>query len=94
MSDHQTPNPHDDTVPRLDTLRDMDPICIGDLSQKHMGLHISIELKSKRRFYGRIISIHHEPHTTLIHARWNGQLYEYRGDPELVARLETTIDNG
>ena len=90
MNHQELKEPANEPVPRLDSLRDMDEIQIGDLNGRHIGLQIRIPLQSHRSFYGRIVYIEHAHYSTFIQARWNGKLFEYRGAPQTAGRIETS----
>ena len=78
-----------DIVPKLDSLRDMEPIKLGELNGlQHMGLHIRIA--HPVNIYGRITEINHVYLGTQVRVRWNGQSQDFRSDPELMVRIEAT----
>lgn len=80
-----------DIIRKLDHLRDMEPIPIGQLNNiDHMGLHLHAERQPRPKLYGRIIEIFHSTHVTTVKVRWNGQTDELRTDPEHVVRIEST----
>ena len=90
MSTTPRPKPREgfDVVPKLDPLRDMDSIRIGELTQDHLGLQIRI--MEPAHVYGRLTGVTHRQYATQIHTMWNGVPTEFRTDPELVIRIEVT----
>lgn len=75
---------------KLDPVRDMEPIRMGDLTGFHRGLHVMIAMRKRPDLYGRITGIEHDDQVTEVRVRWHGEYDKRRADPEQVIRIEAT----
>lgn len=75
---------------KLDPVRDMEPIRMGDLTSFHRGLHVMIAMHKRPEMYGRITALEHDDLMTEVRVRWNGEYDKRRADPEQVIRIEVT----
>lgn len=75
-------------VPKLDPMRDMTEMLVGELNGRHVGLHARVIDHNESKRYGRITSISHQLHSSLVELTWNGIPDKVRCDPELAIRIE------
>lgn len=76
---------------RLDPIRDMEPIRMGEINYSHRGLHVEMHMANKsKKAYGQIVFTSHHDNVTKIGVRWNGDYEERHGHPDHVIRIEMT----
>lgn len=81
----------DGPPPKLDALRDMEPIRMGDINYFDRGRHIEMNIADKtKKVYGQIVSVNHSDLVSRLGVRWNGAFEERSGHPEQVIRIEVT----
>lgn len=84
MSEHQGP------PQKLDPVRDMEEIRIGEINSFHRGLHARIPLPGNKMLYGQIIFTSHSEFSSKITLRREGEQMETKAHPEHIIRIEAT----
>ncbi|PRB69505.1 hypothetical protein [Arthrobacter sp. MYb213] len=76
---------------RLDPVRDMEPIRMGQICYDHRGLHVEMNVANKsKKAYGQIVFTSHHDNVTKIGVRWHGQYEERSAHPDQIIRIEVT----
>ncbi|WP_313813005.1 hypothetical protein [Glutamicibacter sp.] len=75
---------------KLDPIRDMEPIRLGDITSFHRGLHAQIAFANQATVYGQITFVHHREMSSKIAVNWQGLQNERIGHPEQIIRIEAT----
>lgn len=75
---------------KLDPIRDMESIRLGDITSFHRGLHAQIDFPNQTLAYGQITFVHHREMSSKIAVNWRGLQAERIGHPEQVIRIEAT----
>ncbi|WP_313812379.1 hypothetical protein [Glutamicibacter sp.] len=76
---------------KLDPVRDMEPIRLGDITSFHRGLHAQIDFPNQAAVYGQITFVHHRELSSKIAVNWRGLQAERIGHPEQVIRIESSL---
>lgn len=75
---------------KLDPIRDMEPIRLGEITSFHRGLHAQIAFANQATVYGQITYVQHREMSSKIAVNWHGLQSERIGHPEQVIRIEAT----
>lgn len=90
MSELQEKPGFDGPPPKLDPIRDMEPIRLGEITSFHRGLHAQIAFANQTPAYGQITFVQHREMSSKIAVNWHGLQAERIGHPEQVIRIEST----
>lgn len=90
MTEHQEHREFDGPPPKLDPIRDMEPIRLGDITSFHRGLHAQIAFDNQSKTYGQITFVQHRELSSKIAVNWQGLQNERIGHPEQIIRIEST----